>query len=176
MLIPWTFITTKDRSHIVVPTASSGTPTHDINENSIAVVQLLRGVRLFVTPWTIQHVSLSCPWLPPRVCSKSLSIELAMLSNWCYLSELWLLQWDFYLHSFFVLLSILLSMQFFLLFILLISGLVNLVSGLRCKRILNSFYPLTCSLHGLPDSTFTKNIKLHSLYFSQPTLLSSSGP
>ena len=44
VLIPWTFITTKDRSHLVVPTASSGTPTHDINENSIAVVQLLRSV------------------------------------------------------------------------------------------------------------------------------------
>ena len=79
LLIPGTFITTKDRSHLV-PTASSVTPTHDINGNSVAVVQLLRCVRLFATPWTTAHqasLSFTISWS----FFKLMSIESVMPSN-----------------------------------------------------------------------------------------------
>ena len=178
MLIPGTFIT-KDRSHLV-PTASSGTPTHDINGNSVAVVQLLRCVRLFVTPWTTAYQSFL---------SLTTSQSLLKLWHWidarlnwqCYLTDVIYMNYGFYdeistfILRLFYLLPTILSKWFFPLFTLLISGLVRLVPDLWRKRILNSFYTFTCSLHGLPDTTFTKNIKLHSLYFSKPTLLSSSG-
>ena len=52
------------------------------NFTVVVIVQSLRHVWLFVTPWT-QHSRLSCPSPSPRVCSNS-----CPLSWWCYLNHL----------------------------------------------------------------------------------------
>ena len=49
--------------------------------HAAVVVHLLSCVRLFMTPWTLQHFRLPCPSLSPEVCSNS-----CPLSWWCYLT------------------------------------------------------------------------------------------
>ena len=43
------------------------------------LVQLFNSIRLFVTPWRLQHTRLHCPSPTPRACSNS-----CPSSQWCY--------------------------------------------------------------------------------------------